>query len=133
MLVMKKDEIINYWLNSADKDFKAMNSLFRSGHYIWALFLGHLVIEKLLKAAYVRNIDTNAPYIHNLAKIAEEARLELTEGQKDFLDEITTFNIKARYPDYKGRFYRKASKEFTVHYIKGIKEFRKWLLKKIKK
>ena len=130
---MTKDKVIDYWLNSSNTDLKAMKSLFRSGHYIWALFLGHLVIEKLLKAVYVKNIDTNVPYIHNLTKVAEEAKLELTEEQKDFLDEVTTFNIKARYPDYKGRFYKKATKKFTEHYIKEIKEFRKCLIKNIKK
>lgn len=130
---MTKDKVIDYWLNSSNTDLKAMKSLFRSGHYVWALFLGHLVIEKLLKAVYVKNIDTNVPYIHNLTKVAEEAKLELTEEQKDFLDEVTTFNIKARYPDYKGRFYKKATKKFTEHYIKEIKEFRKCLIKKIKK
>ncbi|MFA4830229.1 MAG: HEPN domain-containing protein [Thermodesulfovibrionales bacterium] len=130
---MTKDEIINYWLNSASADLKAMNSLFKSGHYIWALFLGHLVIEKLLKAVYVKNIGTNVPYIHNLIRIAEETKLELTEKQKDFLAEVTTFNIKSRYPDYKGRFYKKATRKFTAHYLKEIKEFRQWLLKKTKK
>jgi HEPN domain-containing protein len=130
---MTKDKVIDYWLNSSNTDLKAMKSLFRSGHYIWALFLGHLVIEKLLKAVYVKNIDTNVPYIHNLTKVAEEAKLELTEEQKDFLDEVTTFNIKARYPDYKGRFYKKATKKFTEHYIKEIKEFRRCLIKNIKK
>ena len=59
--------------------------------------------------------------------------MELTEKQKDFLAEVTTFNIKSRYPDYKRRFYKKASKNFAEHYIKKIKEFRQWLLKKIKK
>lgn len=130
---MTKDEIINYWLNSASADLKAMNSLFKSGHYIWALFLGHLVIEKLLKAVYVKNIGTNVPYIHNLVRIAEEAKMGLTEKQKDFLAEVTTFNIKSRYPDYKGRFYKKATRKFTAHYLKEIKEFRQWLLKKTKK
>lgn len=64
---MKKDEIINYWLSSSDKDFRAMGSLFRSGHYVWTLFLGNLILEKLLKAIYVKNIDTNIPFIHNLS------------------------------------------------------------------
>jgi HEPN domain-containing protein len=32
----------------------AMGSMFKSGHYVWALFLGHLVLEKLLKAVYVK-------------------------------------------------------------------------------
>ena len=57
----------------------------------------------------------------------------MTERQKDFLDEVTTFNIKARYPDYKNRFYRKATKGFTESYVTKIKEFRQWLIKEIKK
>lgn len=60
------------------------------------------------------------------------AKLQLTEAQKDLLDEVTTFNIKARYPDYKGRFYKKATKRFTENYILKIKEFRRWLIKRIK-
>ncbi|MEK6651386.1 MAG: HEPN domain-containing protein [Nitrospirota bacterium] len=129
---MTRDEIIDYWLTSAKKDYKAMGVLFRNGHYIWALFLGHLVIEKTLKAAYVKHISANIPYTHDLVKIAEKAKLELTELQKNLLDEITTFNIKARYPDFKGRFYKKATRKFTERYIVKIKELRKWLIQKIK-
>lgn len=109
-----------------------MGSLFKNGHYVWALFLGHLILEKLLKAIYAKEVDTNIPYTHDLTKIAEMAKLPLTEVQKDLLDEVTTFNIKARYPDYKGRFYKKATKRFTENYILKIKEFRRWLIKKIK-
>lgn len=130
---MKRDEIIDYWISSSNKDFSAMGSLFKNGHYVWALFLGHLVLEKLLKAIHVKNVDTNIPYTHDLTKIAVKAGLQLTEEQKDLLDAVTTFNIKARYPDYKGRFYKKATKKFTESYIREIKELRQWLIKKIKK
>ncbi len=94
---------------------------------MWALFLGHLVLEKLLKAYYVRQVGMEVPYTHDLTKIAELGRLSLSEDQKDFLDEVTTFNIKARYPDYKNRFSRKATKEFAEKYMGKIKEFRLWL------
>lgn len=129
---MTKNDIINYWLSSANKDYKAMGVLYRNGHNVWALFLGHLIIEKLLKAVYVKHVNTNVPYSHDLIKIAAKAKLELTEDQKNFLDEITAFNIRSRYPDFKGSFYKKATKKFTEKYISGIKEFRKWLIKKIK-
>lgn len=130
---MTKDEIAAYWIRASDVDFHAMESLFKNGHYMWSLFVGHLVIEKLLKAYLVKYGSSEIPYIHDLVKIAEKADILLTERQKDFLDEVTTFNIKARYPDYKNRFYGKATKEFTKRYIIKIKEFRQWLLKKIKK
>ena len=129
---MTKDEIINYWVSSSDKDLKVMGSLFKNGHYGWTLFLGHLVLEKLLKAIYVKNVDVNIPFTHDLAKLSEKAGLLLTEDQKDLLDEVTTFNSKARYPDYKGRFYKKATKRFAQDYISKIKDFRKWLKKRVK-
>ncbi|MBI5755739.1 MAG: HEPN domain-containing protein [Nitrospirae bacterium] len=129
---MTKDEIINYWVSSSDKDLRVMASLFKNGHYGWSLFLGHLVLEKLLKAIYVKKVDVNIPYTHDLAKLSEKAGLLLTEEQKDLMDEVTTFNIKARYPDYKGRFYKKATKSFAVGYISKIKDFRRWLKKRVK-
>ena len=92
--------------------------------------MGHLVIEKLLKAYYVKVVDNNVPQIHHLLQIAERAGLALSDSQKDFLLEVTTFNLKARYPDYKQRFYKKATKNFAEDYMNKIKEFRTWLLKK---
>lgn len=129
--MIKKDEIVKYWLESADLDFKAMTSLFSNGHYVWALFIGHLVIEKLLKAYYVKTVNTEVPYTHDLLKIAEQSELELTNDQKLFLDEVSTFNLRARYPDYKGKFYKRATSEFSGQYIVKIKEFRQWLIEKI--
>ena len=128
---MTKDEIMKYWVDSSEVDFQAMNNLFSNEHYMWALFIGHLVVEKLLKAYYVKNVDTNVPRIHDLLKLADKTNLALTEEKKDFLDEVTTFNIKARYPDYKNRFYRKATREFANVYIDKIKEFKQWLVSKI--
>lgn len=47
---MKKEDILDYWIASSDHDFNAMVHLFEKGDYTWSLFIGHLVIEKLLKA-----------------------------------------------------------------------------------
>ncbi len=48
-----KDKLIAYWLDSADKDFKTMQDLYETENYHWALFIGHLVLEKLSKALYI--------------------------------------------------------------------------------
>ena len=47
---MTKEELINFWETSSDEDFKTMENLFNSKDYHWALFISHLVLEKLLKA-----------------------------------------------------------------------------------
>jgi HEPN domain-containing protein len=104
-----------------------MNYLYKGKNYPWALFIGHIVIEKLLKAYYTRNIDTNTPYLHDLLRIAEKAKLSLSEEQKNFLDTLTSFNIKARYDDYKLKFYTLCTKKFASEHVAKIKEFRLWI------
>lgn len=58
---MTPDEQAAYWLESANHDFAAMESLFANGHYVWALFVGHLVVEKLLKAYHGKKTSTPGP------------------------------------------------------------------------
>ena len=130
---MTRDEHILYWLQESDKDCSVMTSLLDNGHFTWALFVGHLVIEKLLKAIYVQNIDSEVPRIHHLLKIARDAGLEMTVDQENFLLEVTTYNIKGRYPDYKKQFARKANRDFTHQKVGQIKEMRRWLKNKLQR
>jgi hypothetical protein len=95
--------------------------------------MGHLVIEKLLKAYYVKYRDEQYPQIHDLLRLADRANLSLTDEQKDLLDEVTGFNISVRYEDYKKEFRNKCSAEFTKEYIDKIEEFRIWIKKKLLK
>lgn len=131
---MKKEEYIEYWLKSSRKDYNTMMNLFDSKDYHWALFMGHIVIEKIIKAIFIQNNEENIPpRIHNLLLLSEKAKLLPNDSQKDLLDLITTFNINIQYPDYKGEFYKKCDEEFTRKNIERIEDLRKWLLQKIKK
>lgn len=109
-----------------------MNHLYDSRDYHWSLFIGHLVIEKLLKAMYIQNVDINPPKLHDLLRLAEKAKIKLSEEKQDILDVITTFNINARYPDYKQAFYRLCDKAYAGLQIERIKEIRNWLLMLLK-
>ena len=122
-----KEELINYWLKSAESDLKVAEHLFEKGDYHYCLFLGHLVLEKTLKALYVKNVDINPPYKHSLPLLAQKANLRLTEEQTEFFETITDFNIEARYPDKKFKFYKKCTKEYTEKYFINIKEIHVWL------
>lgn len=130
---MTKDEIIKYWIDASDFDFRAMQNLYLSKDYVWCLFLGHLVIEKLLKAITIKNDAETIPKIHDLNKLAIAAGLEIDSSLADLLDVITAFNIEARYPDYKKEFYKKADGEFTLYYKTKIIELRIWLIDQLNK
>ncbi|MFH0725147.1 MAG: HEPN domain-containing protein [Pseudomonadota bacterium] len=130
---MEKKDVLKYWVMSSDHDFNAMTHLFDKGDYTWSLFIGHLVIEKLLKAMYVYQVDITPPFIHDLVRLAEKSKIYLTEDQRDFLDTVSTFNLQARYDDYKMAFHRKCSQAFAEKWIDQIKEFREWIKNKLPK
>jgi HEPN domain-containing protein len=124
-------KIIDHWRESSDKDYQTMINLFSSGDYNWALFLGHLVIEKLLKALYVKRRETHATIGHDLLRLASKMDLKLTEEQEDWFDRLTTFNINARYDSYKQEFYRLCTKEFAEEWKLVIETLREWLRKQL--
>jgi len=134
LMVEKKlniNEIVKHWKESADKDYQTMLNLFASGDYHWALFIGHLVVEKLLKALYVKRKDTHAMAGHDLLRLASKIDLVLTEEQEDWLDRLTTFNINARYDSYKQEFCKLCTKEFAEEWKNVIDNLRVWLLKQL--
>lgn len=55
------DKIVNHWIQTSDDDLKTMLSLFDSKSYGWSLFIGHISVEKLLIAYYVRKSKKHAP------------------------------------------------------------------------
>jgi HEPN domain-containing protein len=129
---MTKDELIRFWLDSSDDNYQSMLNMFQAGEYMWSLFIGHLAIEKLLKASYIKTAVREAPRTHDLHKLAVLTGLDLTDNRKDALQYITLFNIETRYEDFKRDFYRKCTKEFTAENIEKIKELREWLKQKIR-
>jgi len=72
---------------------------FPNKKFDWCLFIAHLVLEKTLKAYFVKQYNKLPPKIHNLVRLAEISGIELTEEQKLFLDEVNDFNFEIRYPD----------------------------------
>ena len=50
------EKVVKHWIETSEEDFQTMFDLFDSKSYSWSLFLGHISIEKLLKAYYVVKI-----------------------------------------------------------------------------
>ena len=125
------DKIVKHWVETSDSDFDTMITLFKSKSYAWALFLGHISTEKLMKALFVKKFKKHAPYTHNLYRLSELMELDLSDEYMDWLDEITSFNLNARYDDYKNEFNKLCTREYTNRWIKNIKIIRTWIKKKL--
>lgn len=130
---MTKEEHIKYWRESAQHDLESAEAIFNSGRYDWCLYVGHLALEKIIKAVFVEKNDNSIPpKIHNLVRLAELSRIVLNDEQKFFLDKVNDFNIQTRYPDYKLEFYKACDAEYAKENLAKIKEFYSWFKSLIK-
>ncbi len=128
---MTQKEKIKYWLKSAKQDWTVASHLFEKKDYSYALFFGHLTIEKILKAIYVDKHDSTPPFSHNLVYLSEKADLDLNDNDLELLEEVSDFNLEARYPDDKFAFYQKCTQTFTERKLDQIGRIKKWLLQQI--
>ena len=107
--------------------------MLKSGRYVYVVFMCHLSTEKLLKGAVVEFTEIEVPpKIHDLNRLAEIAELEPTEEQSVFLKKLTLQQQKTRYPDDVKELGRSYPKEYAQEILKQTKEFREWLLPRIK-
>ncbi|GHT23575.1 hypothetical protein FACS189430_07040 [Bacteroidia bacterium] len=121
------DNIVKHWVETSDDDFKVMLTLLKAKQNSWALFLGHIVIEKLLKAYYVKLHSKHAPLTHNLLRLAQDDKIAITDEQAVWLNEVTSFNLNARYDDYKQNFYALCTSAYTAEWAEKIKQLRLWI------
>lgn len=121
------DKLKNFWVSEAEEAFRVAGHLVEKEDYSYALFFGHLALEKILKALCVSKLQNHAPPIHNLVRLAKISGLELdAQTENDFVA-ITAFNIESRYPDFKESFRKKCTKEFTTHQMQTIERYFRWL------
>ena len=128
--MITKEEHINYWINTAQKDWIAVESMFSTKNYLHCLFWAHLVLEKLAKAHWVKSHEENIPpKIHNVVWLLEESAVALEENMMIFLKKFNDFQLSGRYPDYQYNLYKVCTKEFTFDKLEKVKEIRQCLIK----
>ena len=128
---MKAQQMINYWLKSAQEDIITAESLFKTQRFLPCLFYCHLFIEKIIKAIIIKNTKKDAPYGHKLSRLAKSTNLPFAQKQVNLLNDLTAFNIKARYQDYKFSLYKKATKTYTLNYLIKAKKLYLWIKKSL--
>ncbi len=130
-MVFEVEKTIKYWLDGAAYDLETGRSLLESKRYPYALFFGHLSLEKVLKALVVKATLQHAPYTHSLALLASKANFEIPESILDQLAEFTEFHLESRYPDDKKEFYEKCTKEFAHQKFREMEDVYQWLIRKL--
>ena len=129
---MTKIEHIEYWKVTAEKDWAAAQALVKKRLYPQGLFFGHLVLEKLLKAHFVKDNEVDfPPKTHNLVRLSAQTNLKINEDDLDFLEKMNDYQLEGRYPDHLLSIYRTATKSVTLDVFEKIATLRQWLLNQL--
>ena len=125
---MTEAEAVRAWKDSAVENLETAEELLKLGKRHDTLFFLHLALEKMLKGLHQYLKHQPSLHIHDLYRLAVKAGLEISEEERKELDEISTFNVAARYDIFKQRLYHKATEEFTEKWMEiGRKLFKKYL------
>ena len=125
---MTKSDYIQFWKTSAEKDLEVAQNLYEKRNYPQSLFFGHLALEKLLKAHWVKdNSSDYPPRIHNLVRLAGNTKLPFLPDDLLFLDKMNDYQMEGRYPDYQFTIYQLCTPVFTEELLKEVKRLYTWL------
>ena len=78
--MITKGAHIKFWLEQAEDDWSAVDTLFKGKKYLQSLFFAHLVIEKLCKSVWIKYNEGNVPpKTHNLIYLLSSTTIEITD------------------------------------------------------
>lgn len=125
----EKNEVVKFWLDGAQEDWEFAVEIWKSGRRLYnALFFVQLSLEKILKALHYHKKEDHPLLTHDLVLLAKKDDLSLDSDLESNLKKITSFNISARYDDYKLRFRKEATKDFVDQWMEKADSIRSYLL-----
>ncbi|HAH24512.1 MAG TPA: hypothetical protein DCL77_12305 [Prolixibacteraceae bacterium] len=126
MVDIKKQ--IDYWINGAEDDIITAGLLIREKRNLHGLFFCYLVIEKAIKACYVKKIEDVAPRTHNLIYLSENIGLIFDEDTQIFLGILMKYQLQGRYPDYSPHL---PDQKRVNEYFSKTKDLLQWIKLKL--
>jgi HEPN domain-containing protein len=121
------EKTVTYWMDGAAYDLGVAEAMLLAEKYPYALFMGHLALEKLLKSLVVKKTRAHAPITHSLPLLVEKAGIAVPEQILIKLREFMEYHIDARYPRSGNALYTRYTGIFTKEKLKEIQEVYQWL------
>jgi HEPN domain-containing protein len=130
--LMEKQDHIRYWIQQSEDDWEAVNTLSQGGKNLQSLFFAHLVIEKLCKAIWIKDNESNfPPRTHNLNYLLSQTSIVLSDSFSELLLTLNRFQLEGRYPEYISQVHRLCNDSFTLELINKTNDIRLWLISQL--
>lgn len=124
---------MEYWLELAEYDLETAEAMLDKGRYLYVGFMCHQVIEKMMKAYYVKAIGEMPPYTHNLELLARKSSLteSLSQDWLDFIRYLEPLNVESRYPADRELLSRALTPERCRRILDQTTEMYVWIKQKL--
>ena len=115
------------WAERARYDLDTARAMLDAGRYLYVLFCCQQGVEKMLKAVIARRTREHPPRVHRLVRLAEVAKVELSEPQADLLRELSAYYIQSRYPEEISDLAAQVRQEEAKRIVDQTEGFVQWL------
>ncbi|MFH1245812.1 MAG: HEPN domain-containing protein [Candidatus Omnitrophota bacterium] len=116
------DKETRNWIDMVEYDVATARQMFKTGRYVYVIFMCHLAIEKALKAVVYKKTDKLPPKTHDLIYLANLGKIELVQELSDFVGIINNAGVVTRYPEDLSRLISSYPKEITETYLRKALE-----------
>lgn len=117
------------WLEMVEYDITTARQMFKTGRYVYVIFMCHLAIEKSLKAIVCEETNKVPPKTHDLIYLINLSQVKLSDDLLDFVGMINNAGVVTRYPEDLSKlvsgYPEQVTKEYldkTLEVIKCIKQ-----------
>jgi HEPN domain-containing protein len=126
---------IKYWLELCDDNMITAKWLLQGKRYLDMAFFCNQIAEKSLKAVVASVTEEIPPKTHDLHKLAKLGDIhgQLSDGQRLFLDDISKYQIEARYPETKERIAEILTDKKCIQILDETEGFLCWIKKLLEK
>lgn len=124
---MTFENTYNEWFLQSDYDLGTAEDMFRSGRYIYCIFMCHLSLEKVLKGLLIKKTGEFPIKTHSLVYFSEKIGISANEKQYKFLYTLDKISVPTRYPESLSKLIAVFTKEKTEDILNTTKEVQQWI------
>lgn len=115
------------WYYQSDYDLETAVDMFKSGRYVYCIFMCHLSLEKALKGLLIKTTEEFPSKSHSLIYFVDKIGLKLSDTNYEFLFILNKISVPTRYPDNLRKLVTEYSKERTESILNQTREVQLWI------
>jgi HEPN domain-containing protein len=124
---MESDKRHEEWYFQSDYDLETAFDMFKSGRYVYCIFMCHLSLEKALKGLLIKTKGEFPSKSHSLIYFVEKLELKLKDSDYEFIYTLNKISVPTRYPEDLRKLVASYSTDRTENILNRTKEIQLWI------